>query len=75
MENKKSFVENDLQEFCKKTDTSMDKIVYEESKYYQNEAVIIFYKNNSRKTVTNVTGDGYGMTAYAVLKDIVRMYS
>ena len=72
MENKKTFVENDLQAFCKKIDTSIDKIVYEESKYYQNEAVIVFYKSG-RKTVTNVTGDGCGMTAYAVLKDIVRM--
>ena len=72
MENKKLFVENDLQAFCKKIDTSIDKIVYEESKYYQNEAVITFYKSG-RKTVTNVTGDGCGMTAYAVLKDIVRM--
>ena len=43
MENKKTFVENDLQEFCKKLDTNIDKIVYEESKYYQNEAVITFY--------------------------------
>ena len=36
MENKKTFVENDLQAFCKKIDTSIEKIVYEESKYYQN---------------------------------------
>ena len=72
MENKKTFVENDLQEFCKKLDTSIDKIVYEESKYYQHEAVITFYKSG-RKVVTNVTGDSYGMTAYDVLKDLVRM--
>lgn len=72
MENKKTFVENDLQEFCKKLDTSIEKIVYEESKYYQNEAVITFYKNG-RKVVTNVTGESYGMTAYDVIRDLARM--
>lgn len=70
MENKKTFVENDLQEFCKKLDTNIDKIVYEESKYYQNEAVITFYKNG-RKVVTNVTDNSYGTTAYYVLKDLM----
>ena len=72
MENKKTFVENDLQAFCKKIDTSIEKIVYEESKYYQNEAVITFYKNG-RKVVTNVTGESYGMTAYDVIRDLARM--
>lgn len=72
MENKKTFVENDLQEFCKKLDTSIDKIVYEECTNYENEAVIIFFKDG-RKAVANVTGNCYMMTAYEVLRNIVRL--
>lgn len=72
MENKKTFVENDLQEFFKKTDTSIDKIVYEECTNYENEAVIVFFKDG-RKAVANVTGNDCVMTAYEVLRNIVRM--
>ncbi len=70
MENKKTFVENDLQEFCKKIDTSIDKIVYEECTNYENEAVIVFFKNG-RKVIANVTGEDYVMTAYEVLRNII----
>ena len=56
MDDKKAFVENELCMALQRADNSIDEVIYDYDEEHDLEAVIILYKNGSRKEV-NVTGD------------------
>lgn len=56
MENKKSFVENELSMVLKRADNSIDKVLYNYDEAKASETVFVIYKNGYKKEI-NVTGD------------------
>ena len=56
MENKKSFVENELSMALERADNSIDKVLYNYDEAKASETVFVIYKNGYKKEI-NVTGD------------------
>ena len=56
MENKKSFVENELSMALEKADNSIDKVLYNYDEAKASETVFVIYKSGYKRKI-NVTGD------------------
>ena len=56
MENKKTFVENELSMALKRSDNSIDKVLYNYDEAKASETVFVMYKIGYKKEI-NVTGD------------------
>lgn len=56
MENKKSFVENELSMALERADNNIDKVLYNYDEAKVSETVFVIYKNGYKKEI-NVAGD------------------
>lgn len=56
MENKKSFVENELSMALERADNSIDKVLYNYDEAKASETVFVIYKSGYKREI-NVTGD------------------
>ena len=70
MENKKSFVENELSMALKRADNSIDKVLYNYDEAKASETVFVIYKNGYKKEI-NVTGDSKIAIMFDVSKNLL----
>ena len=70
MENKKSFVENELSMVLKRADNSIDKVLYNYDEAKASETVFVIYKNGYKKEI-NVTGDSKIAIMFDVSKNLL----
>lgn len=68
MENKKSFVENELSMALERADNSIDKVLYNYDEAKASETVFVIYKNGYKKEI-NVTGD----SKIAIMLDVSKI--
>lgn len=75
MENKKSFVENELSMALKRADNNIDKVLYNYNEAKASETVFVIYKSGYKREINVIRHDYFGLMMWVSVGALVIIYA